>query len=357
MASWYVGGTEMSRSSSDSSLLDDPYRQRRRHFDNKKRRLSYSGLSTLPDDFKMFHPLKRHRFTDSPDSLDSMDFEQSLTPAFFIIKEARPGSSDHIMVEDSIANPHRVEPVARPDMQYYKVRTLSDRPDMNHPTYAAKDNDHDKAADLVEDDLADSRRRSRLSQHERILRSLICPKSLMAEFDIDDVALQGIFYAVNEIFFGGVLKGRVAWAWRDLPSCLIGTTALRKSPLASGYETLIFLSRRILKDKKYNRRLLISTFIHELIHSYLFVLCGFQSRECGGHTNGFQRIAIIIDEWAGKGLLYLSNMEAELRDFETKSTVLPQDPTFDDWDTSWSHDPTGGDYMFNRHQCRFMPAG
>lgn len=348
----------MSRSSSDSSLPDDPYRQRRRHFDNKKRRLSYSGLSTLPDDFKMFHPFKRHRFTDSPDSLDTMDFEQSLTPAFFIIKEARPGSSDfdHIMVEDSVANPHYAEPAARPNMQHYKVRRLSDRPDMNHPTYV-KDNDHDDAAKLVELDLADARRRSRLSQHERILRSLICPKSREAEFDIDDVALQGIFYAVNEIFFGGVLKGRVAWAWRDLPSCLIGTTALRKSPLTSGYETLIFLSRRILKDKKYNRRLLISTFIHELIHSYLFVLCGFQSRECGGHTNGFQRIAELIDEWAGRGLLHLCNMEAELSDFETKSTVLPQDQAFDDWGMPWSHDPTGGDYiLLNRHQCRFMPA-
>ncbi|KAI6089760.1 hypothetical protein F4821DRAFT_52571 [Hypoxylon rubiginosum] len=359
MASWYVGGTEMSRSSSDSSLLDDPYRQRRRHFDNKKRRPSYSGFSTVSDDFKMFHPLKRHRFTDSSDSFDSMDFEQSLTPPFFIIKEAaaRPDSSDfdQIMDENSVTNPYYAKRATRPDMpfEHLRVRT-SDQPE--NPT-CAKDNDHDNAAKLVELDLADTRRRSRLSQHERILRSLICPKSREAEFDIDDVALQGIFYAANEIFFGGVLKGRVAWAWKDLPSCLIGTTALRRLPFTSGYETLIFLSRHILKDRKYNRRLLISTFIHELIHSYLFVSCGFQSRECGGHTNGFKRIAELIDEWAGRDLLYLCNMEAELSDFETKSTVLPKDPAFDDWGMPWSHDPTAGDYiLLNRHQCRFMPA-
>ncbi|KAI0178585.1 hypothetical protein GGR52DRAFT_262621 [Hypoxylon sp. FL1284] len=362
MASWYVGGTEMSRSSSDSSLLDNPYRQGRRHIDSNKRRPSFSELSTLPDDFKMFHPFKRHRFTDSPNSVDAMDFDQSLTPAFFIIKEAattRPGSSglDRVMVESSVANPYYTEPAARPSVpfEHLMVRSPSDQPEMNHQTYA-KDTDHDDAANLVEQNLVDARRRGRRSQHERILRSLISPKSRGAEFDIDDVALQGIFYAANEIFFGGVLKGRVAWAWRDLPSCLIGTTALRRSPLTSGYETLIFLSRGILKDRKYNRRLLISTFIHELIHSYLFVVCGFQSRECGGHTNGFKRIADLIDEWAGRGLLYLCNMEAELSDFETENTMLPQDPALDGWG-AWSYDSTAGDYiLFNRHQCRFIPA-
>lgn len=356
----------MSRSSSDSSLLDGSYRQRRRHhLDNKKRRPSFSELSSLPDDFEMFQPFKRHRLTDHPEALDTMDFDQSLTPAFFIIKEAttRPGSSgfDHIMVENSIANPYYADHTTRHDIQSFedfRVRLSSDPPELNHPTYV-KDKNHDEAAKLVAIDLADARRRSRLSQHERILRSLICPKSPEAEFDIDDVALQGIFYAANEIFFGGILKGRVAWAFRDLPSYLIGTTALRKLPHSgySGYETLIFLSRRILKDNKYNRRLLISTFIHELIHSYLFVLCGFRSRECGGHTNGFKRIAELIDEWAGPDLLYLCNMEAELSDFETKATVLPKDSTCDGWDMPWSHDPAAGEYIvMNRHQCRLMPT-
>ncbi|KAI0881489.1 uncharacterized protein GGS22DRAFT_58631 [Annulohypoxylon maeteangense] len=362
MATWYVGGTEMSRSSSDSSLPSDgPSRQRRRYIDNKKRRPSHSGLSTLQDDFKMFQPFKRNRFVNNHDTFESVDFDQNLArPAFFIIKEANHGRGYHgfdpVMVEKTFTAPHY--PGTQPGVpcQHFRVHQPSDSPDMNHQTHA-KDKDHDDAAELVAADLADSRRRSRHSQHERILRSLISPKSPDAEFDIDDVALQGIFYAANEIFFHGKLKGRVAWSWVDLPSCLIGTTALRQSPLNPGLETLIFLSRRILKDRKYNRRLLISTFIHELIHSYLFVVCGFQSRECGGHTNGFQRIAGLIDKWAGPDLLYLCNMEAELSDFETKATVLPRDPVFDGWDVPWSHDPAAGDYiLLNRPQCRLRPA-
>ncbi|KAI2777521.1 hypothetical protein F4815DRAFT_290294 [Daldinia loculata] len=362
MASWYVGGTEMSRSSSDSSLPDGPYRRRRQHVEHKKRRPSYSELSSLPDDFEMFQPFKRHRFVDHPDTFETfetMDFGQTLArPAFFIIKEGNsgPGSSGlgQVMVENSVAAHHRAESTMRPgSFQHYMVR--SDSPAMSRPTHA--DQAHDEAAKLVAANLADPRRRSRVSQHERILRSLICPKSPEAEFDIDDVALQGIFYAANEIFFHGKLKGRVAWAWRDLPSCLIGTTALRRSPLTDGYETLIFLSRRILKDKKYNRRLLISTFIHELIHSYLFVFCGFQSKECGGHTKGFQRIANLIDEWAGPDLLYLHNIEAKLSDFETKAAALPKDSDFDSWGAPWSHNLTTGDYIFpSHHQCRLWPA-
>ncbi|OTB05139.1 hypothetical protein M426DRAFT_22244 [Hypoxylon sp. CI-4A] len=293
----------------------------------------------------MFQPFNHHRLNDHSGTVDGMDFGQPVArPAFFVIKEANGGPRSSRMGqfvdENAVAAPYYTE--------NFRVRPSSDTPDMHHPMHM-KDKDHDEAADRVEADLADSRRRSRLSQHERILRSLICPKSPEAEFDIDDVALQGIFYAANEIFFRGWLKGRVAWAWMDLPSSLIGTTALRRSARNDGYETMIFLSRRILKDRKYNRRLLISTFIHELIHSYLFVYCGYQSRECGGHTNGFIRIAQAINDWAGPDLLYLHNMEAELSDFERKAT--PREPSFDGWDVPWSHDPTVGD-MMNRPQCR-----
>ncbi|KAI0383466.1 hypothetical protein F5Y04DRAFT_26520 [Hypomontagnella monticulosa] len=368
MASWYVGGTEMSRSSSDSSLPDGPYRQRRRYIDNKKRRPSYSALSSLPDDFKMFQPFKRHRFTDYPGALESMDSDHNLArPPFFVIRQAEAGHGsfepesrfeiDH-QSEIPVAAYRQTQASTRSGhLEHYKVhdgvQPTTDSSDMNY--IRIRDEGHDRAAMMVEADLADPRRRSRLSQHERILRSLICPKSPDAEFDIDDVALQGIFYAANEIFFHGKLKGRVSWAWKNLPSSLIGTTALRKSPspYTAGYETMIFLSHGILKNRKYNRRLLISTFIHELIHSYLFVFCGFQSRECGGHTAGFRRIAELIDAWAGPDLLYLYNMEAELSDFETKAAVLSKDPTFDGWDMPWSHDPAGGDYiLLNRPQCR-----
>lgn len=78
------------------------------------------------------------------------------------------------------------------------------------------------------------------------------------------------------------------------------------------------LSSAILKDKKWSRRLLISTFLHELIHSYMFICCGFGAREEGGHTKGFREIARLIDDWAGGeegARLYLGRVEADLELF------------------------------------------
>ena len=205
----------------------------------------------------------------------------------------------------------------------------------------------DQAARLVEQHLAAYRQRNRNSQHERILKSLICPRAVPGghdQFEIDDEALQGIFYAANELFFQGRLKGRVTWDWSSTGSNsdsdsqgadgsgfsahskyrskIIGTTALRRAgpDMGGGYETLIVLSQPILKDRRYNRRLLISTFLHELIHSYLFVCCGFAARKAGGHTDGFRRIARLIDRWVGPQILYLCNMEADLKDFLVHSS-------------------------------------
>jgi hypothetical protein len=75
---------------------------------------------------------------------------------------------------------------------------------------------------------------------------------------------------------------------------------------------LIVLSSPILRDTKYNRRLLISTFLHEMIHSFMFVTCGLKAKQSGGHTEGFRQIAGIIDDWAGKDCLHLRDMEADL---------------------------------------------
>ncbi|KAK6849525.1 hypothetical protein PG995_013358 [Apiospora arundinis] len=162
-------------------------------------------------------------------------------------------------------------------------------------------------------------RRGRDTKVERVLRSLISPRSSGQEFVLDNDALESIFYAANEIFFYGSLKGRVKWDWSDRSntkfcSKIIGTTALREVEPGK-FETLILLSHHYLRDKKYNRRLLISTFLHEMIHSYLFVHCGHDARRCGGHTDGFRRIAQLIDVWAGPEILFLSNMEADLDAF------------------------------------------
>ncbi|KAI1497197.1 hypothetical protein F5X99DRAFT_421554 [Biscogniauxia marginata] len=339
MASWYVGGTEMSRSSSDSSLVVDRDCDYRRYAERRKRCLSYQKRFDLRDSYDILPQWKRPRLTDYPDEYESGLLDQKLVPAFFVIKEAAKSMPaidsdsfgiDQAVLQDSASATNYVENAAQPDIpiQYLRVRDSAEPLDTSHVSQT-RDKDHDEAAKLVERDLADHRRRGRLSQHERILRSLICPKSSGAEFDIDDDALQGIFYAANEIFFRGRLRGRVTWAWQELPSNLIGTTALRKAPKNDGYETKIFLSKQILQNKKYNRRLLISTFIHELIHSYLFIYCGFHSSECGGHTHGFRQIAELIDSWAGPDLLYLCNMEAELSDFETKKPKpSPPDQVF-----------------------------
>ncbi|ORY70222.1 uncharacterized protein BCR38DRAFT_317673, partial [Pseudomassariella vexata] len=164
------------------------------------------------------------------------------------------------------------------------------------------------------------RTRSRDSKAERILKTLICPRSPGEEFEIDDPALQNIFFAANEMFFCGRLKGRVRWDWSDVSSAqyrhgILGTTALRRRAKNRGYETLIVLSQPLLRSERYNRRLLISTFLHELIHSYLFIRCGPKARLRGGHTEGFHLIANLIDRWAGPDILFLGNMEADLGQF------------------------------------------
>jgi hypothetical protein len=151
-------------------------------------------------------------------------------------------------------------------------------------------------------------------KQERYLRNLIDSKVA-----IDNDALHSIRTAVDSVFFNGVLSGRVIWEWSHqsderYKTELIGTTALRPA-VQGGYETLIVLSKPILKDPAYDRRLVLSAFIHELIHCYLFILCGFDARMKGGHTKGFHIIAEIIDKWVGVDNLRLCNMKANLNHF------------------------------------------
>lgn len=180
----------------------------------------------------------------------------------------------------------------------------------------------DIAAERVRAHMANFRRKCPDSKHERILRSIINPRKNPEAHELDNDSLESIFSAANEIFFNGRLSQRVRWDWSDESSTrydsrVIGTTALRRAhPTTRGFETLIVLSKPILKHSKYSRRLLISTFLHELIHSYLFICRGFRARECGGHTKGFLTIAKLVDDWAGpESALYLSEAEADLERF------------------------------------------
>lgn len=185
-----------------------------------------------------------------------------------------------------------------------------------------------EAAQVVRDHLATFARRSRKnSRHERVLRTLINPKNRVAEFPIDEAALESIFSAANAIFFASRLSNRVTWDWShdsapQYQDSVIGTTALRRCKELNGFETLIVLSRPILMSKNFSRRLLISTFLHELIHSYLFVSCGFKAKESGGHTEGFHQIAAMIDCWAGPEHLRLREMEADLESYRAEQEPI-----------------------------------
>ena len=178
------------------------------------------------------------------------------------------------------------------------------------------------------------------SQPARILRSLIRPRlssSNSRAFTLDNDALRSIFRAANQLFFADRLSKRVVWDWshpspandNQQPSGsryahhVVGTTALRRSARLGGYETLIVLSSPILRDTRYNRRLLIATFLHEMIHSFLFVMCGLKAGREGGHTEGFRQIAETIDDWVGREYLRLGDMEADLDRFRSEGDNLP----------------------------------
>ena len=156
-------------------------------------------------------------------------------------------------------------------------------------------------------------RRRKHERSERILRGLIERAD-----SLDDVALDSILTTTDSIFFHGALSRRVKWEWSSddrYQTELIGTTALRRCTDRKGFETLIILSQPILKNPCYDRRLLLSAFLHELVHCYLFIQCGFRARMEGGHTQGFHTIAEIIDNWVGGGYLSLCNMKANLNHF------------------------------------------
>ncbi|KAB5584842.1 hypothetical protein GE09DRAFT_934437, partial [Coniochaeta sp. 2T2.1] len=204
--------------------------------------------------------------------------------------------------------------------------SISDVPTTSHRSASTELLEDAAAARRVREHMATFRRRNPDSHHERVLRNIISPKSPTSTYPLDNSALESIFLSANEIFFHGRLSQRVTWDWSHSSSLhydgsVIGTTALRhvRESKRRGFETLIVLSSPILRDGKYSRRLLISTFLHELIHSYLFICCGFRARHCGGHTPGFRTIARLVDDWAGpESMLYLSEVEADLSCFRAE---------------------------------------
>lgn len=285
-------------------------------------------------------PGQRH---DRDRGLPELRWSPSPSPEhqFFIIREGTPATppqrEPHLQPKNprqhQYHHPHPPPPrenAASPaPVAYFMERTHSGNTILTDPELHPADcpefsyEEDSKAAWWVEQHLAKPHARGNVKRHERILRTLINPRAKATDFPLDNAALESIFSAADEIFFQGRLSRRVHWEWSSgcvnvvgtkEGSRIIGTTALRAAE-GGGYETLIVLSSPILKDTSYNRRLLISTFLHEMIHSYLFICCGFKARHCGGHTMGFKKIAELIDQWEGQGSLRLCDMEADLEHF------------------------------------------
>jgi len=197
-------------------------------------------------------------------------------------------------------------------------RTPSGERIILEPSYTPREDTHTFGDDVAAFEMVTHFRRRRSNIKDRILRNLIMNR----ESPPDDEDLMSLLAAADQVFFNNRLSGRVGWEWSNQDRYkhdLIGTTALRNAK-RGGFETLIVLSWPLLRSGHHDHRLIISTFLHELIHCYLFICCGFrarnQAREEGGHTDGFHRIAQTIDDWVDEpGYLQLCNMKANLDHF------------------------------------------
>lgn len=145
-------------------------------------------------------------------------------------------------------------------------------------------------------------------------------------------SLDAILDAADRIFFSRKLRNRVEWRWssesdQGFVSEFVGTT----TPIYSeefGTKAEIVLSRPLLQSGQYSSNLLLSAFLHELVHCYLFISCGQRAEEDGGHTPGFQRIVSLIQSWLGNPKLRLCSMRADLDNFLPEPEDQEQE---DDW--------------------------
>lgn len=174
--------------------------------------------------------------------------------------------------------------------------------------------DDNQATSMVTQNFKRGRRYPSCQKHEHYLRGLIKRQNIL-----DEKALDDILFTMDTVFFNRTLDGRVRWKWSSPSETryeteFVGATALRPAA-QGGFETLVTLSKPILQQSRYSRKLLLTAFLHELIHCYLFIHCGFKAKSEGGHTNGFRAIAETIDEWIGPGYLKLRHMEADLSEF------------------------------------------
>ena len=160
-------------------------------------------------------------------------------------------------------------------------------------------------------------RTERLKLGGRILR-----KRLNHELDLGLTSviksLDAILVAADTVFFCRRLHNHVTWRWscdsdHGFATEFVGTT----TPLYSedGVRTEIVLSKPLLQSGEYSSNLLLSAFLHELVHCYLFISCGSFAEANGGHTPAFQKIVSLIQSWLGNPRLQLCSMRADLNNF------------------------------------------
>lgn len=173
-------------------------------------------------------------------------------------------------------------------------------------------------------------------------------------------SLDAILDAADKIFFNRKLRNRVEWRWssesdQGFANEFVGTT----TPIYSeefGTRAEIVLSKPLLQSGQYSSNLLLSAFLHELVHCYLFISCGPRAEEDGGHTPGFQRIVSLIQSWLDNPKLRLCSMRADLDNFLPDEEEQEHE---DDWCvvdsiySEYSNSPTwspDGDVSSKQHE-------
>ncbi|OBT44635.1 hypothetical protein VE00_04410 [Pseudogymnoascus sp. WSF 3629] len=183
----------------------------------------------------------------------------------------------------------------------------------------------------------------------RILRKL-----LNCELALEQESLDRIRFAADYVLFDGMLCGKVKWRWskeseEGYENELLGSTTPQYSP-ETGIEARIVLSRPLLLSGRYSQDLVLSTFLHEMVHCYLFICCGDQAQKDGGHTPGFQQIVQLINGWTGNSRLHLCSMKADLDHFTVGSENLHRCPVAEDV----AYEPSSTSQYVDFGDCTFV---
>lgn len=167
----------------------------------------------------------------------------------------------------------------------------------------------------------------RPSRYARTLEKLL-NRTLDPESNSISFLLKDILTLTDKVFFNRKLRTNIEWRWsrpneEGYATDFLGTTTPiylndMQNPGHERTQAEIVLSSPFLRSKEYKSTLLISTFIHELVHCYLFVTCGRKAEKNDGHTEAFEKIVHEIEKWLQNDDLRLCNMKADLDFFKAE---------------------------------------